>query len=169
MASGAAGHKIPPFKERLREALESESLPVALGRSLPQLSERRDAAFRARDFKGGQADLGGRRQAALERMPELVEEFTAAAEAVGTVVHGPTDAAGAVATALQVLHDHEVKMVVKSKSMATEEIQLNPALEDDGIEVVETDLGEFLVQVAGERPSHIIAPACTSRASARPN
>ena len=159
MASGAAGHTIPPFKERLREALESESLPVALGRSLPQLSERRDAAFRVRDFEGSQADLGGRRQAALDRMPELVDEFTAAAEAVGTVVHGPTDAAGAVATALQVLHDHEVQMVVKSKSMATEEIQLNAALEDDGIEVVETDLGEFLVQVAGERPSHIIAPA----------
>ena len=159
MAPGAAGHAIPPFKERLREALESDSLPVALGRSLPQLSERRDAAFRTRDFQGSQADLGGRRQAALERMPELVEEFTAAAEAVGTVVHGPTDAAGAVATALQVLHDHEVQMVVKSKSMATEEIQLNAALEDDGIEVVETDLGEFLVQVAGERPSHIIAPA----------
>ena len=159
MASGGAGHVIPPFKERLREALESESLPVALGRSLPQLSERRDAAFRARDFKGGQADLGGRRRAALERMPELVEEFTTAAEAVGTVVHGPTDAAGAVAAVLQVLHDHDVQMVVKSKSMATEEIQLNPALEGDGIEVVETDLGEFLVQVAGERPSHIIAPA----------
>ena len=132
---------------------------MALGRSLPQLSERRDAAFRARDFKGGQADLGGRRRAALERMPELVEEFTTAAEAVGTVVHGPTDAAGAVAAVLQVLHDHDVQMVVKSKSMATEEIQLNPALEGDGIEVVETDLGEFLVQVAGERPSHIIAPA----------
>ena len=159
MAAGGATHAIPPFKERLREALESESLPVALGRSLPQLSERRDAAFRARDFKGGQADLGGRRRAALERLPELVEEFRAAAEAVGTVVHGPTDAAGAVATVLRVLHDHSVQMVVKSKSMATEEIQLNPALEDDGIEVVETDLGEFLVQVAGERPSHIIAPA----------
>ena len=159
MSAGSAAHTIPPFKERLREALESESLPVALGRSLPQLSERRDAAFRARDFEGSQADLGGRRQAALDRMPELVEEFTAAAEAVGTVVHGPTDAAGAVATALQVLHDHEVQMVVKSKSMATEEIQLNAALEDDGIEVVETDLGEFLVQVAGERPSHIVAPA----------
>ena len=159
MSAGSAAHTIPPFNERLREALESESLPVALGRSLPQLSERRDAAFSARDFEGSQADLGGRRQAALDRMPELVEEFTAAAEAVGTVVHGPTDAAGAVATALQVLHDHEVQMVVKSKSMATEEIQLNAALEDDGIEVVETDLGEFLVQVAGERPSHIVAPA----------
>lgn len=159
MAAGSAAHAIPPFKERLREALESESLPVALNRSLPQLSERRDAAFRVRDFEGSQADLGGRRQAALDRMPELVEEFTAAAEAVGTVVHGPTDAAGAVATTLQVLHDHEVQMVVKSKSMATEEIQLNASLEDDGIEVVETDLGEFLVQVAGERPSHIIAPA----------
>ena len=159
MSAGSAAHAIPPFKERLREALESESLPVALGRSLPQLSERRNAAFSARDFPGSQADLGGRRQAALDRMPQLVEEFTAAAEAVGTVVHGPTDAAGAVATALQVLHDHQVQMVVKSKSMATEEIQLNAALEDDGIEVVETDLGEFLVQVAGERPSHIVAPA----------
>jgi len=159
MSAGSAAHAIPPFKDRLREALESESLPVALGRSLPQLSERRNAAFSARDFPSSQADLGGRRQAALDRMPELVEEFKAAAEAVGTVVHGPTDAAGAVATALQVLHDHDVQMVVKSKSMATEEIQLNAALEEDGIEVVETDLGEFLVQVAGERPSHIVAPA----------
>ena len=159
MAAAGTSHTIPPFKERLREALQSESLPVALGRSLPQLSERRDAAFRVQDFEGSQADLGGRRQAALDRIPELVAEFTAAAEAVGTVVHKPTDAAGAVATVLEVLHDHEVQMVVKSKSMATEEIQLNAALEDDGIEVVETDLGEFLVQVAGERPSHIIAPA----------
>ena len=71
MVSGAAGHAIPPFKERLREALESESLPVALGRSLPQLSERRDAAFRVRDFEGSQADLGGRRQAAREEQAHV--------------------------------------------------------------------------------------------------
>ena len=71
MASGGADHVIPPFKERLREALDSESLPVALGRSLPQLSERRDAAFRVRDFEGSQADLGGRRQAAREEQAHV--------------------------------------------------------------------------------------------------
>ncbi|HEY1066966.1 MAG TPA: LutB/LldF family L-lactate oxidation iron-sulfur protein, partial [Pirellulales bacterium] len=51
------------------------------------------------------------------------------------------------------------KRVVKSKSMTTEEIHLNPALEADGVEVVETDLGEFIIQVAGHRPSHLVAPA----------
>ena len=154
-------YTIPPFKaDRLREALDSESLPVALGRSLPQLSERRDAAFRAcatsRACRPTWAGGGERRWSGCRSWWRSSRRRR---KRLGAVVHGPTDAAGAVATVRQVLHDHDVQMVVKSKSMATEEIELNPALEGDGIEVVETDLGEFLVQVAGERPSHIIAPA----------
>jgi L-lactate dehydrogenase complex protein LldF len=54
--------------------------------------------------------------------------------------------------------DHQVETIVKSKSMVTEEIELNHALEADGRRVVETDLGEFIVQLAGDKPSHIIAP-----------
>src|ERR671918_215016 len=51
------------------------------------------------------------------------------------------------------------RRVVKSKSMTTEEVHLNPALEAAGLEVVETDFGEFIIQLAGERPSHLVAPA----------
>ena len=159
MPADRADHAIPPFSSRLREALASTSLPIALGRTLPKLTERRDAAFESQDFDRVQSDLSARRRAAIDDLPELLQKFQESSEAVGTVVHAPTDAIGAVATVLDVLHQHNVAMVVKSKSMATEEIGLNSALEADGVEVVETDLGEFLVQAAGERPSHIIAPA----------
>src|SRR5260370_26056019 len=53
----------------------------------------------------------------------------------------------------------QCRRIVKSKSMTTEEVHLNPALEAAGLEVVETDFGEFIIQLAGERPSHLVAPA----------
>jgi len=65
----------------------------------------------------------------------------------------------AVDYCIEVARRNQVRLVVKGKSMVTEEIGLNPALEDAGIEVVETDLGEYIIQLAGETPSHIIAPA----------
>ena len=152
-------HEIPPFRQRLREALASESLPVALGRALSLLSERRAEAFDGRDFTALRDSLAARRQAAVDSLPELVDQFTEAATAAGAVVYPPVDAATAVMTVLGILERHRVRTVVKSKSMAAEEIGLNAALEHAGIEVVETDLGEFLVQAARERPSHIVLPA----------
>ncbi len=65
----------------------------------------------------------------------------------------------AVNTVLEIFKQNNVKTVVKSKSMTTEEIELNQALENSDIEVVETDLGEYIVQVAGEKPYHIVTPA----------
>ena len=150
---------IAPFKRRLADALRSESLPVALDRSLTQLRERRDAAFAGRQFKVSRARLAAQRAAAVGRLPELLEQFVDAATATGAVVHQPSDAATVVATVLDLLHRHAVRTVVKTKSMAAEEIDLNAALAAAGIEAVETDLGEFLVQAAGEYPSHILAPA----------
>ncbi len=152
-------HPIAPFKSRLRAALASTSLPVALGRTLPQLDGRRREAFADRDFEGGQRDLAARRGAAVSALPRLLEQFTQAAEQAGAIVHAPASAQSAVATVLEILETHEARLVVKTKSMASEEIGLGEALEDAGIEAVETDLGEFLVQQARERPSHIIAPA----------
>ncbi|MCM2580614.1 LUD domain-containing protein [Streptomyces meridianus] len=77
----------------------------------------------------------------------------------GGTVHRAATAADATAIVRRIAAEHSVRLVVKSKSMVTEEIGLNPALEADGIEVVETDLGEYIVQLGDERPSHIIAPA----------
>jgi len=78
----------------------------------------------------------------------------------GVQVHWAKDAEEARQIVLHVARVNRVSSIVKSKSMATEEIELNPALQADGLEVTETDLGEYIIQLAGQRPGHIVAPAC---------
>ena len=156
---GAVSHAVAPFKQRLRDALESDSLPMALGRVLPLLDGRRREAFDGRDFPAEQARLAAIRKRDVADGPRLLEQFTAVAEKAGMVVHPPADADAVRETVAELLRQASARMVVKSKSMATEEIGLRQALEADGLEVVETDLGEFLVQIADELPSHIVAPA----------
>ncbi|GAB3301442.1 LUD domain-containing protein [Parasphingorhabdus pacifica] len=77
----------------------------------------------------------------------------------GGVVHRASTASDATAIVRGIAAEHGTRLVAKSKSMVAEEIELNTALEADGIEVVETDLGEYIVQLGDERPAHIIAPA----------
>ena len=156
---GDVSHAVAPFKQRLRDALESDSLPMALGRVLPLLDGRRREAFDGRDFPAEQARLAAIRKRDVADGPRILEQFTAVAEKAGMVVHPPADAAAVRETVAELLRQAGARMVVKSKSMATEEVGLNQALEADGLEVVETDLGEFLVQIADELPSHIVAPA----------
>jgi L-lactate dehydrogenase complex protein LldF len=88
-------------------------------------------------------------------LPALEQRFTAN----GGTVHWASDAAAACAVVLAVAARSGVRLVVKGKSMVSEEIGLNPRLDAAGIEAVETDLGEYIVQLAGEPPSHIITPA----------
>jgi len=92
-------------------------------------------------------------------LPELLEEFEENALARGAKVHWAADAAEHNAIVHQLLSEHGVRRLVKSKSMLTEECGLNPFLEARGIEVVDTDLGERIVQLRHEPPSHIIFPA----------
>jgi DNA-binding MarR family transcriptional regulator len=93
------------------------------------------------------------------RWAEYLEEFERNATRLGAVVHWAKDAAEHNEIVLKLLQDRGVKRVVKSKSMLTEECHLNPYLELHGIEVVDTDLGERIVQFRGEHPSHIVLPA----------
>jgi L-lactate dehydrogenase complex protein LldF len=106
------------------------------------------------------------RQAAHElRMHTLLhldiylEKLERQVETSGGQVHWAADAAEARATILEIAKKHAVRSAVKVKSMASEEIGLNQALEGAGIEAYETDLGEFIIQLAGTGPSHIIVPA----------
>lgn len=99
------------------------------------------------------------RRACLPRLEELIARFTAEAENAGAKVHWAATAEEARAAVAAILVERGLKRVVKSKSMVSEEIGLNAHLEGLGIQVVETDLGEWIVQLAGERPSHITAPA----------
>ncbi len=95
---------------------------------------------------------------ALRKLPELLEQAEANMIENGMEVLWAEDAADARRLALQIAHKHDVKTLTKSKSMVTEEIGLNEALVEAGINVVETDLGEWILQLNDEPPSHIIAP-----------
>lgn len=147
------------FQRRLDAALRDEHLGQALDRALSAFRERRAQAFAGLDFEGMRQDLRRRKEDAIGRLPELVEQFTREAEAVGAHVYlarTPDDACRIVHA---IAERHGARLVVKTKSMATEEIGLNRALEQAGIQVVESDLGEWIMQLAGEHPSHLIAPA----------
>src|ERR1700744_139695 len=94
----------------------------------------------------------------LSRLSEYLVQFEAAATANGIVLHWAADAAEHNEIVLSILRRHEVDRMVKSKSMLTEECHLNEFLHEQGIDVVDTDLGERVVQLAGEPPSHIVLP-----------
>ncbi|MCA9236218.1 MAG: lactate utilization protein [Planctomycetales bacterium] len=95
----------------------------------------------------------------MSNLPALLEQFEQNATRLGAVVHWARDAAEHNAIIQGILAEHDVRRVAKSKSMLTEECHLNPYLERHGIEVTDTDLGEWIVQLRDETPSHIVLPA----------
>ena len=92
-------------------------------------------------------------------LAQYLEQFSKNLENNGVIVHWAEDAREFNQTVLEILEQHGVKKLVKSKSMLTEECELNPYLEAQGIHVVETDLGERILQLLDEKPSHIVVPA----------
>lgn len=96
---------------------------------------------------------------ALAHLAELIVEFEQKISAKGAVVLYARDAEEANRHVLRIVAEHSVRRVVKSKSMVSEEINLNHVLEAQGVRVMETDLGEYIVQLAGQRPAHIVTPA----------
>lgn len=95
----------------------------------------------------------------ITHLADLLEQFSSQLESHGVIVHWAADAAEFNATVLDILQNHGVKKMVKSKSMLTEECEMNPYLERHGIDVVETDLGERIIQLLDQKPSHIVMPA----------
>lgn len=95
----------------------------------------------------------------LSHLDIYLEKFASNAEANGVNVHWAKDADEFNAIVLDILQSHDVRKLVKSKSMLTEECEMNPYLEAHGVEVVETDLGERIIQLLDQKPSHIVMPA----------
>jgi L-lactate dehydrogenase complex protein LldF len=95
----------------------------------------------------------------LAHLDRYLEQLEAAVIKLGGKVHWAADADEARGTIVAIAKEAHCARAVKSKSMTTEEVHLNGALEAAGIEVTETDFGEFIIQLAGERPSHLVAPA----------
>ena len=147
------------FRKRVDAALENPRLQQALTEAMTSLRAVRARGFQSYDFESGREELKRRRRENLPRIPELVEEFRQRLEAVGGQFHFARDAAEARQIVGQICKHAGAGIVTKSKSMATEEIGLNHHLEALGMEVVETDLGEYMVQRLGQHPSHLLAPA----------
>lgn len=95
----------------------------------------------------------------LTHLDTYLQQFADNAEKNGAIVHWAEDADEFNRIVLDILRDHNVRKLVKSKSMLTEECEMNPYLEQNGIEIVETDLGERIIQLKKQRPSHIVMPA----------
>ena len=120
---------------------------------------RYDSVAKLDDYEGLKTEARAIKEDAIERLPELIDDLRDAIEANGGTLYLADDAADANAYISDVVDDVGGERVVKSKSMTSEEIELNEALADNGTDVVETDLGEWVLQVADEAPSHIVAPA----------
>jgi L-lactate dehydrogenase complex protein LldF len=149
-----------PFYERVDDALHNTSLQTALGRATTRFIGNRAAAFAALSEPD---DLRERARAirahALAHLDELLVQMADNVERRGGQVCWAEDGEAARTYIVDLARARGIELVVKSKSMASEEIHLNHALEEAGLNVVETDLGEFIIQLAGETPSHIIAPS----------
>ncbi len=149
------------FRARIRRAIADPVLQAALDANAQRRVEaRRRALASLPDYEARREQARAIRAAALADWDGLLERFLARVAANGIHVHRAADAAQARALALEIVSRAAPQaLVAKSKSMVSEEIGLNAALEAAGHRVVETDLGEYIVQLRGERPSHIITPA----------
>ncbi|HEX8848766.1 MAG TPA: LutB/LldF family L-lactate oxidation iron-sulfur protein [Gemmatimonadaceae bacterium] len=148
------------FDRRAREALGDAQLHGALHRATTLFAERRrNAMASVGDWESARERARAIKDETLLHLDRYLEQFAAAAERAGAVVHWARDAREACAIIGGIARARGARTVVKSKSMATEEIHLNAALAAGGLEPVETDLGEYIIQLAGETPSHIVVPA----------
>lgn len=157
---GAGFDLATPFRERAGRALKDGFLQQALTIATTKFIGLRSEAFG--EFPEGE-DLRDQareiKEATLQRLDHYLERLVDNVEGHGGHVHFAATAAEARAIVLDIGKRTGARLAVKSKSMATEEIELNEALIHAGITPVETDLGEYIIQMAGEKPSHIIAPA----------
>ena len=152
-----------PYDVRVKTALNNPHLKTALNRSTIRLSNQRVASLQAIDGQLLRDQTRQMKEHVMRHLPDLLEQFEANVKANGGHVHWARDAEEANQIVLEIARRTNSQKVVKSKSMATEEIHLNTALEDAGMVAVETDLGEYIIQLAGEPPSHIVAPVVHKR------
>ncbi len=149
-----------PFRENSIGALGDRELRKAMSDSTEIFSNNRKKGFeKVTNLEELREKASEVKLEALNNIDYLIDQFAANATSAGAIVYRAQDANQARRTIASILKDRNVKKIVKAKSMVSEEIHLNDFLERHGLDVLETDLGEYIVQLAKERPSHILAPA----------
>jgi L-lactate dehydrogenase complex protein LldF len=148
------------FKANIAKALADKQLRKNLKSAMDGLKVKRRAVFDdAEELAALRAQGEAIKQRALSRLPDLLVQLEAKCTANGIRVHWAATVDEANRIVLDIMRQHGADLMVKGKSMVSEEMGLNHFLEDQDLEVLETDLGEFIIQLAGEPPSHIIVPA----------
>ena len=147
------------FKARASEKLADAKLQAALRKLQSNFVRgRADRVAELDNFEAIREAGAAIRDRALKHLDLYLTEFERNATARGAVVHWAETTEEANRIVCEIAARHSVRKAVKSKSMVSEECALNDALEAAGVEVVETDLGEYILQLAQEPPSHIVAP-----------
>ncbi|EFH87971.1 LUD domain-containing protein [Ktedonobacter racemifer] len=161
-----ATHEHQPFEERLTHALHDTNLQGALKRFAPNWRASRLQVFQQEQeaygdefsFANLRTQLRQAKDDAIEHQEELLARFTSQAEAAGAVVYQARTAEDANRYIYELCQRQGIELVVKAKTMASEEIELNAYLEERGVTAIETDLGEWVAQLDHERPSHMVMP-----------
>jgi iron-sulfur cluster protein len=147
------------YRQEVGKALGNQFQRQAMDKFAVAYRASRQKAFAGMDVEGLVADVAQSKDAALAEMDDLLSEFKRHAAEAGVTVHEARTAAEANAIIARIARDNQVRRVIKSKSMTAEEILLNHHLEAEGLEVTETDLGEWIIQLRHEGPSHMVMPA----------
>jgi L-lactate dehydrogenase complex protein LldF len=147
------------LQEKIQKALENANLENALGSFADAYTLSRARAYEGIDFEALRDEIANIKAYAAEHMDELADQFSREANKKGAMVFRATSGQEVNKYIGDLAHQRGVELIVKAKSMATEEIYLNQYLEQQDLKVKETDLGEWIIQLAGQRPSHMVLPA----------
>ncbi|MBF0468750.1 MAG: lactate utilization protein, partial [Desulfamplus sp.] len=147
------------YKNRIDTALDNQFLRSAMDKFAVAYRESRKNAFAGMDIEGLIAEVADIKKDAIKNGDRLFEQFKSVAEKNGVHVHLAATAQEANQMIAKIARDNDCRKIIKSKSMTAEETHLNKWLEREGLEVTETDLGEWIVQLRHEGPSHMVMPA----------
>lgn len=147
------------YKKSVEKAIANPKLSKALHLFGDAYLIARENAFRGLDFEAMRSELAEIKDLVRVNRKELLADFIKNAEAAGSKVFVAKDTKEANEYVINLAKEKKAKLIAKSKSMVSEEAHLNKALEAEGIRASETDLGEWIVQLAGQRPSHLVMPA----------
>ncbi|MGA2270049.1 MAG: LutB/LldF family L-lactate oxidation iron-sulfur protein [Bryobacteraceae bacterium] len=150
------------FDQKIHNTLADASLQLAIYTATGRLKDKRIETIAPDvlpDYQELRTQANAIKKHAIENLDYYLEEFERNVEARGGKVLYAKDGTEVADFVISLAKDRGARLIVKSKSMTTEEVDLNERLEHHGLEAVETDLGEFIVQLAHERPYHIVAPA----------
>ncbi len=160
MSRTIAIHPMDDFKERSRAALNDPAQRKNFRGAMDFLQAKRRGQFPDQEELQGLRELGSQvRRYSLAHLPRLLEQLEQNLTARGVQVHWAQTPDEANAIALGIARRVNARTVIKGKSMVSEEVGFNHAMQAAGIEAMESDMGEYIVQLAGEAPSHIIMPA----------